>query len=77
MDEMIRDLRREMAETAFLQAILRRDKVVLEVTVDLDAMPGAMHFGEYTADYVQRMLQEFIPHYNPAVKIIRNDRPEE
>jgi hypothetical protein len=50
-------------------------RVVLQVQIDLDAIPGANHYGEDTQNYVQYLLKSNIPHYNPVVTMIRNDRP--
>jgi hypothetical protein len=63
-------------EEDFLVEFFSKKKVVLEVTIDLDAMPGAMHNGEYTQEYIQSLLNDMIGHYNPVVKMIKNDRPE-
>jgi hypothetical protein len=63
-------------EENFLVEFFSKKKVVLEVTIDLDAMPGAMHNGEYTQEYVQNLLNSMIGHYNPVVTMIKNDRPE-
>jgi len=66
----------EQTEQEFLVEFFSKKKVVLEVTIDLDAMIGPMHNGEYTQEYLQYLLNTNIPHYNPVVKMIRNDRPE-
>jgi len=50
--------------------------VVLKVTIDLDAVPGANYYGDDTARYVQSLLNGVMPHYNPEVEILRNDRKE-
>lgn len=54
----------------------KRAKVVLRVTIDLDSLPGENYTGENCAQWVQMLLSRMIPHYNPAVEILRNDRTE-
>lgn len=43
------------------------DRIVLEVAVDLDALPGAFHTSESAQEHVQAILLSSIPHYNPVV----------
>jgi len=45
-------------------------RILLEVAVDLDELPGAFHTPESAQDHVQAMLHNMIPHYNPVVKIL-------
>ena len=44
-----------------------RERIKLEVYVDLDPVPGAFHSKESTRNHVDRILKTTIPHYNPVV----------
>lgn len=49
---------------------MERDRVRLVVCVDLDPMPGAMHTPKSAMELVFAILNDRIPHYNPAVEVI-------
>lgn len=51
-----------------------RERIKLDVYVDLDSFPGAFHTKEDARHRVGMILQERIPHYHPSVRI---PRPEE
>jgi hypothetical protein len=72
---MSEDRVNHIEEMNFLVEFFSKKKVVLEVTIDLDAMPGPMHNGEYTQEYIQNLLNSMIGHYNPVVEMLKNDRP--
>lgn len=44
-----------------------RQRVKLEVYVDLDPIPGAFHSKESARNFVDGILKANIPHYNPMV----------
>lgn len=46
-----------------------RKRIKLEVYVDLDPVPGTFHTKEGAGSIVAQILQQQIPHYNPAVSI--------
>lgn len=46
---------------------MQRDRIKLEVYVDLDPVPGTFHSKESARNVVDRILKESIPHYNPTV----------
>lgn len=48
-------------------------RIMLEVMVDLDAMPGAFHTPESAKEHVQAILLSRIPHYDPIVLIAKTD----
>lgn len=48
---------------------MERERIMLEVYVDLDPIPGAMHTAEDAEIRIQAMLTDRIPHYNPWVCI--------
>lgn len=48
---------------------MERKRVVLEVIIDLDPVPGTFHTPESAEEVVQAILNSSIPHYHPNVKI--------
>lgn len=48
---------------------MERKRVVLEVDVELDPVPGAFHTAESAQENVQAMLNSMIPHYHPIVTV--------
>lgn len=46
-----------------------RQRVKLEVYVDLDPVPGAFDSPESSRQYVHLLLQGAIPHYHPVVLV--------
>ena len=50
-----------------------RERVKLEVEADLDPVAGVFSTPESAEMIVGRILRESIPHYNPTVKIIKED----
>lgn len=47
--------------------IVAKNRIKLEVLVDLDDMPGAFHTKEDAALRLEAILLTRIPHYNPIV----------
>lgn len=54
-----------------------RTRIKLAVYVDLDPIPGAFHSADNAQHHVRNMLNEAIPHYNPAVSIESYDSSEQ
>lgn len=50
-----------------------RERVLLEVLVDLDPVPGTFHTPESARDAVQAILLNSVPHYTPVVIIAKTD----
>ena len=50
-----------------IEMMNERESATLTVTVELDGMPGAFHTKEYAQEYIQWLLNNNIPHYNPKV----------
>ena len=46
---------------------MARERIMLEVCVDLDPVPGVFHTKESAAYAVKNILTNSIPHYNPTV----------
>lgn len=46
---------------------MSRQRIMLSVMVDLDAMPGTFHTPESARDNVEAILLSSIPHYDPVV----------
>jgi hypothetical protein len=46
-----------------------RTRIKLEVYVDLDPTPGAMHEPEDARHAVGMILNDRIPHYHPSVRL--------
>lgn len=42
-------------------------RVMIEIAVDLDPIPGAFHTEESARQHVESILLSSIPHYNPVV----------
>lgn len=61
----------------FLADYLSKKQVVLQVTIDLDGIPGWGYHGEDYQKLLESQLKDSVAHYNPVVKIIKNDRPAE
>jgi len=49
----------------------RRVKLVVEV--DLDWLTGMFNEQEDWADYLQHLLKEVCPHYNPSVRLYNEE----
>ena len=49
---------------------MERERIMLEVWVDLDPIPGAFHTKEKAELAIQYILNDRIPHYNPTVKVV-------
>ena len=47
---------------------MKRKRIKLEVFVNLDLIPGAMHTKDSARDIVDTMLKQSLGHYSPAVK---------
>ena len=45
------------------------ERIMLEVYVDLDPIPGEFHSKENARMVVQQILRERIPHYHPNVDV--------
>ena len=59
---------------------MKRERIRLEVEVDLDPVPGTFHTKESARDTTARILMEMIPHYHPAVsltnyEVVTDDSP--
>jgi hypothetical protein len=52
---------------------MAQKRVMLTVKVSLDPVPGVMHTQESACDYVQSILENQMPHYNPTVRSINMD----
>lgn len=50
-----------------------RQRIKLEVYVDLDPAPGTFHTKESARDWVEAILTERIAHYTPTVLIPKNE----
>lgn len=50
-----------------------RDKIKLEVWVNLDPVPGLFHTKESARQVVSDILRDQIPHYNPSVALPPED----
>lgn len=48
---------------------MQRERIMLEVMVDLDPTPGTFHTKESAEESVQAILLDSIGHYNPVVLI--------
>ncbi len=46
---------------------MSENRVMLQVFVDLDAVPGEFHTREQACSALERLLKMAIPHYNPVV----------
>lgn len=46
---------------------MKRERILLNVMVDLDPIPGAFHTADSAEDNIQALLLSSIPHYNPVV----------
>jgi len=46
---------------------MNRDRIKIEIAVDLDAFPGAFHTRESAEEVVLSILLSRIGHYNPIV----------
>lgn len=46
---------------------MARERIMLEVWVDLDPVPGIFHTKESAQHCVRNILNNSIPHYNPTV----------
>lgn len=44
-----------------------RQRIVLEVALYLDPIPGAFHTKESAQEHIQAVLLNTIPHYDPIV----------
>ena len=44
-----------------------RTTTIVEVKINLDPVPGAMHTPESVREIVQQILTNAIPHYDPQV----------
>jgi len=44
--------------------------------IDLDGIPGWGYHGEDYQKLLESLLKDSVAHYNPVVKVIKNDRPE-
>ena len=44
-----------------------RTTTIVEVVINLDPVPGAMHTPESVREIVQQILTNAIPHYDPQV----------
>lgn len=50
-------------------SIMERERIKLEVYVDLDPVPGTFHSKESAQNTVRNILNSAIPHYNPTVNL--------
>lgn len=50
---------------------MARQRVMLEVSLDLDPVPGTFHTEESAKEQVKAMLLSMIPHYHPIVIIMK------
>lgn len=48
---------------------MQRERIKLDVHVDLDPVPGTFHTKGSARDAIARILQDHIPHYSPTVSI--------
>jgi hypothetical protein len=48
---------------------MKRKRVVLTVQFDLDPIPGANHESSDAVRWLQRLLDNSIPHYKPEVDL--------
>jgi hypothetical protein len=46
---------------------MARERIMIEVAVDLDPVPGTFHTQESAVESIQAILLSSIPHYNPVV----------
>ena len=46
---------------------MERDRIKIELAVDLDPIPGAFHTKEDAKEAVLAILLSRIPHYNPVI----------
>lgn len=46
---------------------MQRERIMIEIAMDLDPIPGAFHTEEDARLRVQAMLLTMMPHYNPVV----------
>lgn len=53
---------------------MKRDRIKLEIEVDLDPVPGAFHDRMDASERIYRMLNDSIGHYNPTVKAVQMRR---
>jgi len=51
-----------------------RERIMLQVMVDLDPVPGAMHTPDGARAIVEAILMSRIPHYTPVV-VVPPDEP--
>lgn len=52
---------------------METERIKLEVYVDLDSIPGAFHTTESARDFVEAILKQRIPHYNPTVSVTNKE----
>ena len=52
---------------------MARERVMLNVMVDLDPIPGAMHTPEGARAIVEAILLSRIGHYDPVVVVSENE----
>lgn len=50
---------------------MKKERIKLEVYVNLDPVPGTFHSKESARNVVDRILKESIPHYEPMVSIAK------
>lgn len=44
-----------------------RKRILIEVAIDLDPVPGAFHTEESARQVVEALLLQLLPHYKPEV----------
>jgi hypothetical protein len=67
---------KELKAAMFLVEFFSEKQVVVEVTIDLDGIPGWGYYGEDMIAGVTDAIKDRLGHYNPVVKVIKNDRPQ-
>lgn len=50
---------------------MTRRKVLIEVEVELDPVPGTFHTADSAKEQITRILNSAIPHYHPRVVNVR------
>lgn len=50
----------------------KRIKIVMELEVDLDGVPGWGNLASDFTSHINRTLQQTIPHYKPVLFVVEN-----
>jgi hypothetical protein len=61
----------------FKETIMQRDKVVIEVTCNIDPVIGWGNDPQDFVKHIELQLNRTIPHYNPVVRLLRVEKPTE